>query len=67
MDAGLNEILMRALDETQSWGAHYADMRIVNIRTESLWVKYCIVENLFYDEFAVSFDRTVRKHSPRRI
>ena len=37
---------MRALDLAQSRGAQYADVRVVNHRTESISVKDGIVEEL---------------------
>src|SRR5512135_1816432 len=46
MEAKLNEIIMRALDQAQSHGAQYADVRIVNNRSESISVKDGIVEEL---------------------
>jgi TldD protein len=42
----LKELIMRALDLAQSHGAQYADVRVVNHRTESISVKDGIVEEL---------------------
>ena len=46
MEAKLKELIMRALDLAQSRGAQYADVRVVNNRTESISVKDGIVEEL---------------------
>ncbi len=46
MEAKLKELIMRALDLAQQRGAQYADVRVVNNRTESISVKDGIVEEL---------------------
>jgi TldD protein len=46
MEVTLKELMMRALDLAQKRGAHYADVRLVNSRSESISVKDGIVEEL---------------------
>jgi TldD protein len=46
----LKELIMRALDLARMRGAHYADVRVVNHREESLSVKDGIVEELSSSE-----------------
>jgi TldD protein len=46
MEVELKELIMRALDLAKRRGAQYADVRLVNNRTESISVKDGIVEGL---------------------
>jgi TldD protein len=50
MEVELKELMMRALDLVRSRGAQYADVRVVNNRTESISVKDGIVEELSSSE-----------------
>ena len=50
MEVELNELIMRALDLARSRGAQYADVRVVNNRSESIGVKDGIVEELSSSE-----------------
>ena len=46
MEVALKELMMRALDLAQRHGAQYADVRVVENRTENLSVKDSIVEGI---------------------
>jgi TldD protein len=46
----LKKIMSRALDLAQSAGAQYADIRVVENRTESIQVKNGVVESLNFSE-----------------